>query len=120
MRHGRKSKSKRFDGYKEHIARDLDLPLVLACAVTPANQPEELAAVPIASGIQQQGFRLAELHIDRAYVNSPVVDATVNAGGKVFAKPWPIPPRPSGLFTKLDFKLDLRSKTIRSFGSCPV
>ncbi|HVJ90375.1 MAG TPA: transposase, partial [Labilithrix sp.] len=37
MRHGRKSKSKRFDGYKEHIARDLDLPLVLACAVTPAN-----------------------------------------------------------------------------------
>ena len=26
MRHGRKSKSKRFDGYKEHIARDLDLP----------------------------------------------------------------------------------------------
>jgi hypothetical protein len=41
MRHGRKSKSKRFDGYKEHIARDLDLPLIVACAVTPANRPEE-------------------------------------------------------------------------------
>ena len=41
MRHGRKSKSKRFDGYKEHIARDLDLPILLACAVTPANRPEE-------------------------------------------------------------------------------
>lgn len=116
MRHGRKSKSKRFDGFKEHIARDLDLPLVLACAVTPANHPEEEAAVPIASDIQQQGFTLAELHIDRAYVNSPVVDGTLKAGGKVFAKPWPIPRRASGMFTKLDFKIDLRSRTI----TCPA
>lgn len=116
MRHGRKSKSKRFDGYKEHIARDLDLPIILACAVTPANHPEEEAAAPIASDIHEQGLSLAELHIDRAYVNSPVVDATVEGGGKVFAKPWPIPPRPSGLFTKLDFKIDLRSKSI----TCPA
>lgn len=116
MRHGRKSKSKRFDGYKEHIARDLDLPLVLACAVTPANRPEEEGADPIASDIHRQGLVVAELHIDRAYVNSPVVDATMKAGGRVFAKPWPIPPRPSGLFTKRDFKLDLRKKTI----TCPA
>ena len=46
MRHGRKSKTKRFDGYKEHIARDLDLPLVVACSVTPANRPEEEGAAP--------------------------------------------------------------------------
>ncbi|MBX3209774.1 MAG: transposase [Labilithrix sp.] len=114
MRHGRKSK--RFDGYKEHIARDLDLPLVLACAVTRANHPEEEPAAPIASDIQGQGLTLAELHIDRAYVNSPIVDATVKAGGRVLAKPWPIPPRPSGLFTKLDFKIDARSRTI----TCPA
>ena len=37
MRHGRKSKSKRFNGYKQHIATDLDTTLILACAVTPAN-----------------------------------------------------------------------------------
>src|SRR5450631_2026239 len=41
MRHGRKSKSKRFNGYKRHIATDLDTNLILACAVTPANRPEE-------------------------------------------------------------------------------
>ena len=44
------SRSKRFDGYKEHIARDLDYPAIVACAVTPANRPEELGAVPIALG----------------------------------------------------------------------
>jgi len=39
MRHGRKSKSKPFNGYKRHLAADLDSRLVLACAVTPANRP---------------------------------------------------------------------------------
>jgi hypothetical protein len=41
MRHGRKSRSMRFNGYKEHIARDLDLPIIVGCSVTPANRPEE-------------------------------------------------------------------------------
>ena len=45
MRHGRKSKSKRFNGYKGHVACDLDTELILACGVTPANRPE-LEAVP--------------------------------------------------------------------------
>ncbi|NOK17180.1 DUF4114 domain-containing protein [Corallococcus carmarthensis] len=37
MRHGRKSK--RFNGYKQHLSTDLDTDLVVACAVTPANRP---------------------------------------------------------------------------------
>ena len=40
MRHGRKSSSKRFDGYKRHILKDLDSGLVRAVGVTPANIPE--------------------------------------------------------------------------------
>ncbi len=115
MRHGRKSKSKRFDGYKEHIARDLDSPAIVACAVTPANVPEEEGARPIADAIMQQGWRVAELHIDRAYVNSPVVDEVTMAGGTVYAKPWPHPNR-RGYFSKDDFKLDLRKGTI----TCPA
>jgi hypothetical protein len=47
MRHGRKSKSKRFNGYKQHISTDLDTDLVLACAVTPANRPEEEATAAL-------------------------------------------------------------------------
>ena len=115
MRHGRKSRSKRFDGYKEHIARDLDSPAIVACAVTPANRPEEEGAVPIADDIRRQRLRLVELHIDRAYVNSPVVDDVLAAGGTVFAKPWGQRAHRPGMFTKLDFKIDLRSNTI----TCP-
>ncbi|WP_437609950.1 IS1182 family transposase [Sorangium sp. So ce834] len=116
MRHGRKSRSKRFDGYKEHIARDLDLPVIVACAVTPANRPEEEGAAPIAEDVQHQQLRLVELHIDRAYVNSPVVDEVIRAGGQVFSKPWGQRARSPDLFSKRDFKIDLRAKTI----TCPA
>ncbi len=116
MRHGRKSKTKRFDGYKEHIARDLDLPLVVACSVTPGNRPEEEGAAPIASDIAAQGLTISELHIDRAYVNAPVVDEVLGAGGRVLAKPWGARVGTANLFTKRDFKLDLRAKTI----TCPA
>jgi len=37
MRHGRKSRSQRFDGYKRHVLRDLDTGLVRAVGVTRAN-----------------------------------------------------------------------------------
>lgn len=116
MRHGRKSKSKRFDGYKEHIARDLDSPAIVACAVTPANQPEEEGAVPIGADICRQKLHISELHIDRAYVNSPLVFAVAEQGGKVFAKPWSSHLRKSGLFAKGDFKIDLRQRKI----TCPA
>ncbi len=37
MRHGRKSRSQRFDGYKRHVLRDLDIGVVRAVGLTPAN-----------------------------------------------------------------------------------
>jgi hypothetical protein len=116
MRHGRKSRSKRFNGYKEHIARDLDSPAIVACAVTPANRPEEEGAAPIAADIQRQGLRLVELHIDRAYVNSPIVGELIAAGGQVFSKPWGARAARPDMFTKRDFKIDLRTQTV----TCPA
>ena len=116
MRHGRKSRPKRFDGYKEHIARDLDVPAVVACAVTPANRPEEEGAAPIAQDILHQGFTVGEAHVDRAYVNSPLVTTTRSNGGTVFAKPWAQRPARPGLFSKADFHIDLHARTI----TCPA
>jgi len=116
MRHGRKSRSKRFDGYKEHIARDLDHPIIVACSVTPANRPEEEGAAPIAMDIERQGLCLIELSIDRAYVNSPLVDDVLSKGGTVLAKPWGRRARNPELFSKRDFKINLRDKTI----TCPA
>ena len=116
MRHGRKSKSKRFDGYKEHIARDLDHAAIVACAVTPANRPEEEGAPLIAADIKRQRLRITELYIDRAYVNSPLVDSVVETKGVVFCKPWGVRSCAPDVFTKRDFTIDLRSNTI----TCPA
>jgi hypothetical protein len=116
MRHGRKSRSKRFDGYKEHIARDLDVPAIIACAVTPANRPEEEGAAPIADDIDRQGFTISELHIDRAYVNSPLVTDVQNEGGSIRSKPWAQRAREPDMFSKAAFRIDVRTNTI----TCPA
>ena len=70
MRHGRKSKSKRIDGYKRHVATDLDSQAILACSITPANIPEHEALPELKSDIDAQGIRFGEAHFDRGYMGS--------------------------------------------------
>ena len=116
MRHGRKSRSKRFNGYKEHVAADLTTGLILACAVTPANQPEELAAPPLQQDMNHQRIQIGELSIDRAYINSDLVRDVEHAGGEVICKPWPGRNSSQHLFGKADFKINIRDRTI----TCPA
>jgi hypothetical protein len=116
MRHGRKSKSKRFNGYKQHVATDLDTALILACAVTPANRPEEEATPRLQADLQNQGATFEQLYIDRGYINSTLVDDAQASGAEVVCKPWPVPAGKPGFFKKTDFKLDMRSRTI----TCPA
>lgn len=117
MRHGRKNKTKRFDGYKEHIAADLDTDLILACAVTPANRPEDEAGQPLLDDVRRQNLTIGELSIDRAYVNSVLVDEVQASGGEVLCKAWTgRNTRHPGLFGKEDFHIDLRARTI----TCPA
>ena len=116
MRHGRKSKSKRFNGYKQHIATDLDTTLILACAVTPANRPEEEATPDLQADLQAQSTKLARLYVDRGYINSSLVDDAGDSGAEIICKPWRIQVGKPNLFKKTDFKLDMRSHTI----TCPA
>jgi len=114
MRHGRKSKTKRFNGYKRHIATDLDTDLILAGAITPANRPEEEAAPELREDIAAQGFGIRELNIDRGYVASPLVDEILGTGGEVICKPWPSGSRK--VFAKGAFTFNMRDLTI----TCPA
>lgn len=114
MRHGRKSKTKRFNGFKQHIAADIDRDLILACAVTPANRPEEEATPLLKADIERQKLKIAELYIDRAYVNSTVVDDVLARKGAVTCKPWRATNKK--LFPKSAFKLDMRTRSI----TCPA
>lgn len=114
MRHGRKSKTKRFNGYKQHVATDIDRGLILAAAVTPANRPEDEAVPELKADIDRQKCEIGELHIDRAYVNSTLVDDVLARKGEVICKPWSTKNKKQ--FPKSDFKLDMRARTI----TCPA
>ncbi len=54
MRHGRKSRSVRVDGYKRHVLRDLDTGLIRAVGITPANVAEATVAEAIAADLRAQ------------------------------------------------------------------
>ncbi|MRG90430.1 IS1182 family transposase [Polyangium spumosum] len=116
MRHGRKSKSKRFNGYKQHIAADLDTELILACAVTPANRPEGEGAADLKEDLARSPRHeaIGEVFVDRAYVNSEIVEASAENGAKVYCKPWN--GTNGDLFKKADFKLNFRLRTV----TCPA
>src|SRR5215217_4533173 len=73
MRHGRKTKRVRIDGYKRHVLCDLDTELVCAVGVTAANVAEAEVATQIAADLQAQDLTLGELDIDRAYLSSSLV-----------------------------------------------
>ena len=115
MRHGRKSQSKLFNGYKEHVAIDIDDGVILACAVTPANLSETEAAPELKAGVEAQGFTISELSIDRGYLASGIVDELEAEGGEVVCKPWPAQ-NAQGLFTKNDFVIEMKSLRI----TCPA
>lgn len=114
MRHGRKSKSKRFNGYKRHIATDLDTALVLACAITAANRPEEDAVPDLAADLAHGGHQIDDLYIDRGYINAPLVDEVLKRRGSVICRPWVA--KNGKLFSKRDFNINMRDRTI----TCPA
>lgn len=115
MRHGRKSKRQRIDGYKRHIAVDLDAPsFIVAVAVTAANRPEREAAKDLLEEIEARGARISELQIDRGYLGDDAIEQRrLHQGMEVISKPFPLHNR--GLFTKADFTLDLQTEKV----TCP-
>jgi hypothetical protein len=114
MRHGRKSKSKRVDGFKRHLAVDVESKLILAGAVTPANRPEGEAAGALFADVERQGFTVDNLHIDRAYLTDLAVEVHRFWDMDVHCKAFPL--RNHGRFTKEHFRLDFEAKRI----TCPA
>jgi hypothetical protein len=116
MRHGRKSKSRTFSGYKSHLATDLDRNLVMACAMTRANRPEAEGLDSMKDDLMRVlTDPLEELHVDRAYVGAEYTRNLLSQGSVLISKARGISTN-NGLFKKSDFKIDLRAKT----ATCPA
>lgn len=116
MRHGRKSKSKRFNGYKQHIANDVDTKLILACSVTKANRPEGEGAADIEKDLARSPRKAAlrEVLVDRAYVSTELVAEAEREGAIVLCKPRNV--TNGEKFSKADFKMNFRLNVI----TCPA
>src|SRR6266700_3636575 len=114
MRHGRKSRSVLFDGYKRHVLRDLDTGLVPAVGITAANAPEASVTGDIAADLDAAGWHLAELHIDRAYLSSALVRDR-DGDLAIFCKAWRVR-NTGGRFAKDQFSIDFGSGRL----TCPA
>jgi len=114
MRHGRKSRSVLFDGYKRHVLRDLDTGLIPAVGITAANVPEASVTGGIAADLEAAGRQLAELHIDRAYLSSALVRDR-GPDLQIFCKAWRVR-NTGGRFTKDQFTLDFAAGQL----TCPA
>ena len=114
MRHGRKSRSVLFDGYKRHVLTDLDSGLVTAVGITPANAPEASVTGDITADLDAAGLRLAELHIDRAYLSSDLVRDR-GPDLVIFCKAWRVR-NTGGRFPKGQFTLDFATGQL----TCPA
>jgi hypothetical protein len=110
MRHGRKSKTKLFNGYKRHIA--IADNLILATAVVPANVQEQAPAARLLETAATHG-EIEILDIDRGYLSSPAVEALYREGALINSRPWA--PTNQGRFTKADFRIDVRRRRV----TCP-
>ena len=114
MRHGRKSRSVLFDGYKRHVLRDLDTGLVPAVGITAASAPEASVTGNIAADLDAAGWHLSELHIDRACLSSALVrDRGPDLA--VFCKAWRVR-NTGGRFAKDQFTLDFTAGRL----TCPA
>lgn len=115
MRHGRKSKAKRFDGHKAAIAVDPESQLITAAAVLAGNAPDNEQALQLVEQSEENAqVEVEETIGDCAYGDGTTRQEFADAGRKLVAK---VPARPnSAQIPKEDFRIDLEHKTC----TCPA
>ena len=114
MRHGRKSRSVLFDGYKRHVLTDLDTGLIPAVGITPANVPEASVTASITTDLDTAGLTLAELHVDRACLSSDLVrDRGPDLA--IYCKAWRVR-NTGGRYAKGQFTIDFGTGQL----TCPA
>ena len=111
MRHGRKSSAKTFNGFKEHLAVDLDSQVIREVVVRPANEPEHEAVELLAEELEKAPG-LLQRDIDLGDMASPRMAQWAEQGVSIIARPWP----PVGpLFTKDECTWDFAGMQV----TCP-
>jgi hypothetical protein len=115
MRHGHKSHSKGFEGYKAAIVAETESGVILATDVRAGNvHDREGAADLIAKAVECSGQELGEVLGDTAYGDLKTRESIAALGAEVIAKAPPGTRK--GMFDRTDFRVD-RS---RGVARCPA
>ena len=106
MRHGRKSKAKRFDGHKAAVAVDTESQLITAAAVLPGNAPDNEQALDLVKESEANArVEVEEAIGDCAYGDGLTRQAFQDAGRSLVAR---VPDRKeTAYFAKEAFEIDL-------------
>jgi hypothetical protein len=112
MRHGRKSKSRRFNGYKGTVAADPKSGVITAVHVMGANEHDSAAIVPIIEQQKAGGEAPPALIGDRAYAAENARHEAMKQGVAVVTKPNT---NCSGEFGKSSFIYEQENSTL----TCP-
>ena len=104
MRHGRKTRTRPFSGYKRHVIKLVEADLIVGAVVRPANEPEHHTLALLTPSVSQHG-PLAEVLIDRGYLGSPQIGVLHAQGVAIRAKAWTSVN--GGRFPKQAFAIDL-------------
>jgi len=112
MRHGRKSKSRKFDGYKGTIAADPQSGVITAVHVMGANEHDSAAVVPVIEQQKAGGTQPPALIGDRAYAAEDARHEAMKRGVAIITKPNT---SRSGEFGKSSFVYDRGASTL----TCP-
>jgi transposase len=131
MRHGRKSSSTRFDGYKVHITEAVESEFITGVAVSPGNQHDSDVAEELAEQVEERFGQAPSVLIGDSHYGSPdlrmaLKEAFQERDGKdqggekqeveVVAK---LPTATGGngdRFDKTDFEIDLEEERV----TCPA
>jgi hypothetical protein len=106
MRHGRKSKAKRFDGHKIQVGVDTENQLITDVGVLPGNAPDRDQALAVVEATEvRTGCAVAETIGDCAYGDGATRQQFADSGRALVAKVAAI--RNQGHFPKTRFQIDL-------------
>jgi hypothetical protein len=99
------------------VRRDLDSSLLRAGGVTRANVPEATVTADLVADLAPQEVTLTELHLDRAYLSSTLVQQR-DPQLTIFCRAWPVRQGPH--VAKTAFHLDWARGLIQCPGQVQV
>jgi hypothetical protein len=111
-RHGHRSRRDRYDGYKVHVATDIDSDLITAIQATTATTHDSAVLGDL---LADDPVPVAEVIADTHYGSGETRQRLADDGVELLAPAQPVS-APKGLFSKDDFEIDLTAGTV----TCPA